>query len=183
MSETTKRRANATMDQKWLDGRLLTTVAGHPAIVFDPGKASATNRARAMAFGWQQRLADAGAVERTDREGVIRTDVEMNQLRYARIAALAAHYESGTEDWRLQPTREAGVDAGLTLMAIMRWRGIDVDAANALVDGLATKREITRAEALRAFAQAKQVAEAMAAIKAERASVDAEDLCAEIEAA
>lgn len=180
MSETTKRRANAAMAQAWVDGKLETRIAGHPAVVFDPAKASATNRARAMAFGWQQRIADAGAVER-EKDGVIRTPVEMNQLRYSRIAALVAHYESGTEEWR---TRVAAADdGGLTIQAIMRWRGVGVDEANALVASVAEKRGIDRAAALRVFAGTKQVSEAMAAIRAERATVDGDDLLAEIEGA
>lgn len=180
MATETKRRANAVMAQRWLDGRLVTSIAGHPDVMFDPAKASATNRARAMNFGWQQRIADAGAVEKADKEGAIRTPIELNQMRYARITALVGHYESGTEDWAMRATG-GGVDAGLTIQAIMRWRECTLDEANGLVDALATKREVDRTAALRLFAGTKQVADAIAAIRAERATVDGDDLLSELE--
>lgn len=178
----TRKRANNTLRQKWVDGSLITEVllAGNVlgSATLDVEKVSATNRARFMKFGVQQRIADGGAVEREVERGgekIRRTDAEMAQMRLERVTALVNHYSTGTEEWALR-VAAAGVDAGLTIMAIMAWKACDVTAANAYVDNLAAKRGIERVEALRLFAGTKQVADEMAKIRAARATVDGDDL-------
>jgi hypothetical protein len=100
----------------------------------------------------------------------------------ARMEAIARHMESGTAEWTMRASGGgSGPDAGLIVQAMVQ-SGIatDVDDANAKLAALATKRGIERKEALRLFGQTKQVLDAIAAIKAARSSVNAEDLLSEI---
>lgn len=179
-------RKNGVMTQRWLDGRLETVVhgtsGGDVSIVFDPARASATNRARAMAFGWQQRLADAGAIETTDAYGNEVPAAQRADQRANRLTALRDHYETGTEEWRLVSRAATGApDAGLTILAMIR-AGLasDANGANGMVAGIAAKRGIDRSAALRLWAGSDRVAAAIAEIKAERAPVSAADLEAEL---
>jgi len=177
-------RKNATMAQRWVDGKLETTIigasGGDAVIVFDPNKASAANRARAMGFGWQQRLADAGAIESTDKDGNPIPAPQRADRRLARITALRDHYESGSDVWEVRARAEGGVDAGLTILAMIRAGfAADVEAANGMIERGAAKRGIERAAMLRVWAGADKIVAAVAAIKAERSTVDADDLAAE----
>jgi hypothetical protein len=179
-----KRKVNTTITHRVIEGKMEFTVHGGvnlAPIVFDPGKASATNRARAMLHGWIQRVSDGGAIERADKEGNLRSKEELAAMRHARMLAIVNHYEAGTDDWTIRPVAQ-GVDAGMTIQGIIRaGLATDVDGANGLVERLATKRGIDRTASLRLWAASDKVARAIAEIRAERASGNAEELLAEIE--
>ena len=105
----------------------------------------------------------------------------MLALKREKMEALIQHYESGTTEWRVKRAAGgAGRDtSGITLQAMQRvWPDKDCEA---LAWRMEQKRGISRREAYAEFAKTRQVAEAIAAIKAERATVDSDDLLAEME--
>ena len=89
---------------------------------------------------------------------------------------------SGSTDWNLRAAASPGVDAGLTIQAMMRALGKDLDAVEALIAATQAKPGVERAGALKIWADAKQVAQAILDIKRERAAggADASDLEAEM---
>ena len=105
----------------------------------------------------------------------------MLKLKREKMEALILNYETGTPDWRL-PRASGGASrdtSGITLQAMQRvWPDKDCEA---LAWRLEQKRGISRREAYAEFAKTKQVAEAIAAIKAERATIDSDDLLAEMD--
>lgn len=145
---------------------------------FDRTKASAANRVHAELHGWIQRIADKAAILRDPETGLAATP----ETKFNRMKELAEHYETGSAEW--SPKRsasEGGADAGLIITAMTRaLTGGDIDKANTLVQGLADKRAIDRKAALREWAKTKQVADAIAQIRAERATGNADDLIGEI---
>ena len=154
---------------------------GLPSLKFDLRKVSEINRNRAAAVGFADvRIVNAAAISRNAPDGSIRSATEMLKLKRERMEALIQHYESGTVEWRVK--RAAGGESrdtsGITLQAMKRvWPDKDCEA---LAWRLEQKRGITRREAYAEFAKTKQVAEAIAAIKAERATIDSDDLLAEM---
>lgn len=132
-----KQRANSAYIFNVEDGKMVWTYPGIGRIEFDPNKASATNRARAMAYGWKQRINDAAALD-AGPDG--RVDA---QAKFDEQKRLVEYYESGAEEWALKST---GIGAGATayvtqaLVAIGQYQGFDVsttELANAFVKRLA----------------------------------------------
>ena len=155
---------------------------GLPSLKFDLRKVSEINRNRAAAVGFSDvRIVNAAAISRNAPDGSVRSPAEMLKLKREKMEALIQHYESGTTEWRVKrasggTTRDT---SGITLQAMQRvWPDKDCEA---LAGQLEQKRGISRREAYAEFAKTKQVAEAIAAIKAERATVDSDDLLAEME--
>lgn len=155
---------------------------GLPSLKFDLRKVSEINRNRAAAVGFADvRIVNAAAISRNAPDGSVRSAAEMLKLKREKMEALIQHYESGTTEWRVKrasggTTRDT---SGITLQAMQRvWPDKDCEA---LAGQLEQKRGISRREAYAEFAKTKQVAEAIAAIKAERATVDSDDLLAEME--
>jgi hypothetical protein len=176
-----KAKVNSTITHAVVDGKLEFTILGAGKIVFDPNKVSAANRARAMVHGFIQRISDGGAVSRADAEGRIIPAEQLAAARFERMSAITAHLESGSDDWNIRAPAARGVDAGLTIRAMIRaGLAADVDAANGLVDRLATKRDVDRAAALRVWATSDKVAKAIAEIRADDAPTGADDLLAEL---
>lgn len=155
---------------------------GMPSLKFDLRKVSEINRNRAAAVGFADvRIVNAAAISRNAPDGSVRSPTEMLKLKREKMEALIQHYESGTTEWRVKRT-SGGTSrdtSGITLQAMQRvWPDKDCEA---LAFRLEQKRGISRREAYAEFAKTKQVAEAIAAIKAERATVDSDDLLAEME--
>lgn len=155
---------------------------GMADLVLDMSKLHPDIIKRAACVGMAQvRIIDAAAVSRADADGNVRSAGEMLTLKRERMEALVAHYMTGTSEWSQK--RAAGGTtrdtSGITLQAMQRvWPDKDCEA---LAWRLEQKRGISRREAYAEFAKTKQVAEAIAAIKAERATVDSDDLLAEME--
>lgn len=162
--------------------RVTFEVRGADPIVLDMTKLHPDIIKRAACVGMAQvRIIDAAAVSRADADGNVRSAGEMLTLKRERMEALVAHYMTGTSEWSQK--RAAGDGAkdtsGITLQAMRRvWPGKDCEG---LAFKLETKRGISRKEAYAEFAKTKEVAAAIAAIKAERATVSADDLLDEME--
>lgn len=155
---------------------------GMQDLVLDMSKLHPDVIKRAACVGMTQvRIIDAAAVSRADADGNVRSAAEMLTLKRERMEALVAHYMTGTSEWTQK--RAAGGwtkdTSGITLQAMRRvWPDKDCEG---LAFKLETKRGISRKEAYAEFAKTKEVAAAIAAIKAERATVSADDLLDEME--
>lgn len=157
-------------------------ILGAPDLVLDMTKLHPDVIKRAACVGMAQvRIIDAAAVSRADADGNVRTAAEMLTLKRERMEALVAHYMTGTAEWTQKRASGSGAKdtSGLTLQAMRRvWPDKDCEG---LAFKLEQKRRITRKEAYAEFAKTKEVAAAIAAIKAERATVSADDLLGEMD--
>ena len=157
-------------------------VRGMADLVLDMTKLHPDIIKRAACVGMAQvRIIDAAAISRQDEDGAIRSPGTMLMLKRVKMEELALHYMTGTNEWnRKRAAGSEGRDnSGITLQAMKRvWPDKDCEA---LAWRLEQKRGITRREAYAEFAKTKQVAEAIAAIKAERATLDSDDLLSEME--
>ena len=155
---------------------------GMQDLVLDMTKLHPDVLKRAAAVGMAQvRIIDAAAVSRDDGAGGVRSVAEMLELKRERMEALIAHYMTGTAEWTQKRASGTGTKdtSGITLQAMRRvWPDKDCEG---LAFKLETKRGISRKEAYAEFAKTKEVAAAIAAIKAERATVSADDLLDEME--
>jgi hypothetical protein len=171
-------KKNATVGTM-LDGGVLTlTVTGFPPIVVDSEKLHPNIQLGAMMRGLKQRLENAAALERNRETGRSATPEE----KYNAIRELANWVTQG-DQWEAPRATGRGrvFNVGAVVMGMMRAARIDLDTANARIDGLAAKRDITREEAAKVWAATKDVAIAMAEIRAESAPEGADDLLAELE--
>ena len=166
MSKIDKKRANSIITVSRFGNKLTFAFAGVGQFVFDPDKVSAENRARAMIHGFEQRIRDAAALSVDRDTGRSATAQEKHDA----ARRIADHLMSGSTDWNLRAAASPGVDAGLTIQAMMRALGKDLDAVEALIAATCTKRGVERAGALKIWADAKQVAQAILDIKRERAA-------------
>jgi len=156
---------------------------GLPSLFFNLRKVSEVNMRRAAAVGFSDvRIVNAAAISRNAPDGSVRSPAEMLKLKREKMEALILNYETGTPEWRLPRATGGGGKrdlSGITLQAMQRvWPDKDCEA---LAWRLEQKRGISRREAYAEFAKTKQVAEAIAAIKAERATIDSDDLLAEMD--
>lgn len=186
----TKKRANSVYTYRVADGKQVFDFGTIGTITFDPDKASAENRARAMAHGFKQRIVDAGALE-AGADGKVDPVAKFNEMH-----RVAEHLMSGSADWNLR-TGEGGGGVSYVTKALMRLRtygGQDVstaDKANAWVKALAesTKPEVVKygfkgqVGKARTWLEAnsKRIAETIKAIKEEEvaaasAGVDADEM-------
>lgn len=182
MSKTDKKRVNSIITVSRFDNKLTFAFAGVGQFVFDPDRVSAENRARAMMHGFEQRIRDAAALSVDRDTGRSATAQEKHDA----ARRIADHLMSGSTDWNLRAAASPGVDAGLTILALMRVRGLDIDGANALVDKIASAKGLDRKAVLANMATKNaEIIRATADIKAERAAqsgIDAVDMLAEMEA-
>jgi hypothetical protein len=158
-------------------------IRGGDNLVLDMTKLHPDIIRRAACVGMAQvRIIDAAAVSRDAGAGGIRTAGEMLELKRGRMKALIDHYMTGTDEWNRKRAAGGGATkdtSGITLQAMRRvWPDKDCEG---LAFKLETKRGITRKEAYAEFAKTKEVAAAIAAIKAERATVSADDLLDEMD--
>ena len=151
------------------------------AFTFHIGQVSAVCADRATLHGFIQRISDGAAMSRDQTTGLPATP----EATFARMKSIAEHYMSGTDDWGMKAAagvrKAKGFDVGAVVMALVR-AGLanDVDGANALIDGIATKRGVDRTAAAKVWAGAKEVAQAIADAVAEKAPSGAEALLAEM---
>lgn len=175
-----KVKSNSVVTHSMQDGKIVFTVRDAGKLTFDPDKVSAENRARAMIHGFVQRISDGAALSRDTTTGLSATP----EAKLARMQLIADHLQSGATEWALRVAAPREDDAGLRLQGIMRGMGVDLDAAEKLVAGLATKRGIDRDAAIKIWAASDKVARAIVEIKAERTAkgaTDADALLAEID--
>lgn len=177
-NETTKKaRAGSIISTQRMDGKLIFTVAGAGTLTLDPDKVSAENRSRAMYHGFEQRVRDAGALLRNTDNGASATP----QDKLEAMRRITDHLMSGATEWNVKSAGGGSRDdSGLTLMALMRVRGLDIDGANALVDKIAAAKGLERKAVLANMRDKNaDIIRATAEIKAERAAkaaIDVSDL-------
>ena len=134
--------------------RVVFTISdGGEPLVLDMSKVSEAVRIRAAMVGMAQvRIVDAAAISAEDPDdGHIRSAAERMELKRERMAALIAHYETGTEEWKRTGGGEGGAKS-LTIEAIANLAyGGAYDLAEGAVDKLAEKKGKTRAKLLADF--------------------------------
>lgn len=170
-----KQRSNSAYAFAIKDGKLTWTYPDLGTLTFDPDKASAVNRARAMVFGFKQRINDAAALD-AGPDG--KTDPK---AKFAEQQRMIEHLESGTDDWNLKPAADRGNASYVTqaLVALGTYQGKDVsdaEKANAFVkqvaqiEKLKLKGEMGKARAW-LEANSKQIRDKIAEIRASEAPV------------
>lgn len=159
---------------------------GGEPLVLDMNKVHASIVARAALVGMAQvRIVDAAAVSATDKEGNIRSNAERMALKRARMAALIAHYESGSDQWTIRQS-SGPADVGITMEAIAAVLGIALSDVAARLDRMAEKVGVERKKILADLATDEKVAAEMDRIRAERRKnapkkVDTSALLAELQ--
>ena len=177
-----KAKSNSVCTSVVRDGNIVITVNGAagPELILYPSRVSTACREQAMLRGLNQSAINKAAIERDKETGRPATP----QTKYDAVADRVEYLNSGAEPWSsaTRAARAPGFDGGLVIMAMIRaGLAADVDAANGMVDKLATKREIERNAALKTWAETKEVAKAIMAIKIERLPLSAAGLVAELE--
>lgn len=118
---------------------------------------------RAALHGMIQRISDRAAIGRNPETGKPASPAE----KLAAMQALAAHYAAGSADWSPARSEGGGNEGGITLRALARVQGVEVDVMRARVAEQAEKRGITPKAYLARVAGAEAVVRAIAAIRAE----------------
>lgn len=165
----TKPKRNSVITTRVEAGVLTFTVLGIGELRFDPTKAHRSMRDHAEVHGWFQRIPDAAALSKDVDTGM----PAGRQIKYDKMRAVIAHYESGADQWNLRVAApvERPLDVGLVILAMMRAypeRIATVDNANARIDKMASARSIDRMSAARVWLETREVSAAYAAILAER---------------
>ena len=164
------------------DGTALVEVKGHPALTFNPMKASLLNRNYAQQFGWDNRIKNKTSVTADKATGKVDT-----AEKYKLAKALIEFYEQGGDEWEMRSaggTREGGTDAGLVLQALMNVKGWTLDECNAKVGKMAEAKKCERKDVLTSLAKNPDIMREVTDIKAKRAaasSVDAVSLLDELD--
>ena len=128
-----KVKSNSVMTVKQMDGKLVFAFLGAGEFAFDPDKASAENRARAMMYGFKQRIADGAALSRDTETGKAATPEE----KMAEARKIADHYMTGSTDWALKVAeRQEGDGTWLAkaLVALGKAAGVNTVALVTAMD-------------------------------------------------
>jgi hypothetical protein len=164
-------------------GTVTFEVKGHESIVLDMSKLHPDIIKRAALAGMAQvRIVDAAAVGMTDDEGNILSESDRIEMKYARMAALVDHYHTGTSEWTVRGSGTGG-NRSITIEAIARVKSMSYEDAVSAVDKFAEAKGLDRKKALAKFRESRQVAEAISAIRAERApapKADADEMLKEL---
>lgn len=202
MTETTqpaatpKKRANSAAIFTVQDGKLTWDYGPLGKAVFDPNKASAENRARAMLHGFKQRIGDKAALEADPATGKTSPAEKL-----AKQLQIIEHLESGSTDWNMKAGGGGGNVSYVTraLVRLGVYSGTDVsdptkalafikslaDSPHPKIVALGFKGQTGKVRDW--LERSTKIAEAIEAIKAEeRASapaVDPDALLEEIEEA
>jgi hypothetical protein len=112
----TKPKSNSVITHS-VEGSVITmTVLGAGTVTLDTAAVSAACRDRAAIHGFIQRLSDGAAMSRDPETGKPATA----EAKLARIQAIADHYATGTDEWRLRVAVGGTSDGGLLFRALMR---------------------------------------------------------------
>lgn len=104
---------------------------GEPDYIFDAETCTPSLRAYAEMHGWEQRLGDAAALSRKQKDGAVITITEA--MRRSEIVALGDYYMNGACVWNVGRTNAESP----TIRAIATAKGITYAEADALVKALA----------------------------------------------
>lgn len=132
-----KRRANSAYLFTEQDGKMVFDFGAIGKATFDPDKASAQNRARAMKHGFKQRIIDAAALSADAATGKTSPAEKL-----AEMIRVIEHLESGSTEWNLTAKAGGGSVSYVTraLVRLGTFAGVDVstpDKANAYVKSIA----------------------------------------------
>lgn len=93
-----KKRENSVVTTRLTDdGRIVFNVLGAGEFTFDPDSTHAAIRRHAMLHGFVQRISDKAAKGKDPETGLPVSP----QVKFDAMQAMARHYESGTDQWRL----------------------------------------------------------------------------------
>lgn len=124
-----KVKSNSIVTHELLEGGIIRfTVVGVGSFDFDPRLAHTTNRERAEAHGWVQRISDRAAMSRDPKTGIAATAQE----KHDGMKSLADHYASGAEAWSTSrgPSAPRQIPA---ILAVAQLRGITYAEAEVIV--------------------------------------------------
>jgi len=155
-----------------------TFKVGAQSVTFHPDMVDPTLRTRAELHGWKQRISDKAALSRDPKTGRSATAEE----KFAAVAAIIAHYESGTEKWEMERTGGGGggrSEASYILQALANVQGVDVKTMSERVATNAEKRGVSVDAYLKKVATNADVATEVARIK-HGDSLDADDILDEL---
>ncbi|HQR20750.1 MAG TPA: hypothetical protein PKV98_07780 [Burkholderiaceae bacterium] len=176
--QDSKKRANSAYVYRMMDGRHEWDYGQGRIVTCSPEKGSAAARHFLLNYGIKQWIQDGGAVSADERG---RVDP---QAKYEGMLERAQLIESGVDQLLRRGGGIKGDDTGLTVLALMRVRKLDIDGANALIDKIAAKNGIERKAVIANMATKNpDIIRAVGEIKAERAAksaVDAGDLLDEM---
>ncbi len=99
-------------------------------IVLAVADVHADNQVHAVGHGLMQRLGDAAAIPRTQKDGSVITVTEA--MRHAEVLALRNHYASGSPDWNMKGGTRAAPE-NTTIRAIATKLGVTYAEAEAEV--------------------------------------------------
>ena len=162
-----KRRANSAYTHTILNGcHTFDFGQAIGKLTFDPAKASAENRARAMMHGFKQRIIDAAALE-AGADGKVDVAAKFSEMK-----RIVDHLESGAVEWNVKTADGERGSASLVSQALVRiGKATDLVAANEMVKKLAAdKFEGKIGKAREHLATATKVREAIRAIEDESAA-------------
>lgn len=114
------------------EGTVTFRVLGKADLVLHADKLHPDILKRAALVGMAQvRIVDAAAVGVADKDGNIIPAAERVEMKYANMAALIEHYESGTSEW--SRVGQGGGGKSITIEAIAAVQGKDYDTVEAEV--------------------------------------------------
>lgn len=175
--QDSKKRANSAYVYRMMDGRHEWDYGQGRIVTCNPDKGSAAARHFLLNYGIKQWVQDGGAVSADERG---RVDP---QAKYEGMLERAQLIESGVDQLLRRGGGTKGDDTGLTIMALMRVKGWDIDQAKAQIDKIALAKGLERKDVLANLAKNPEIIRAVGEIKAERAAksaIDAGDLLDEM---
>ncbi len=182
----TKPKANSIITSRFDTDRntIIFTVKDQGDVELDLSKVHEDNMRQAAIHGWNQRIPDAAAIGRTDKDGRIIPEAERTRIKFERMNELCRHYESGTDRWNRTAEGDGSGGRALTIEAIARVQGIAYAEAVRRVEALAEHKHggDTKA-ALAVLRKAGAIQAAMAEIRAERepkTDLNAEEMLSEL---
>jgi hypothetical protein len=144
---------------------------GRTPITVNLDTLSENNKLYAALYGISVRVNRAAAIERLDENGTMRSDAEMERLKYERMSAVAGHLNNPDNDsWEIRARGEGGNES-LVVAALMRVKGVDETEAKAIIARFGVKHGIDAAAAAKRVGLIKEVGDMIATIRAERAGV------------
>lgn len=99
---------------------LVFTVSGFGTLALPMSALSTAVATKAMLHGLEQRIRDAGAVPRADKDGNIIPAEEHARMKWERMSRLVEHYLTGTADWSIAPAGDTGPKGGILFKALCR---------------------------------------------------------------
>lgn len=174
---TGKKRANAVVQVGMVGDKMLFTVAGVGVIELNIPNIAPANRAKAELHGWKQRVSDAAAIPCNPDTGKPATPAE----KFAAMSAIVEHYNSGSADWSIKRA-EGGRDTGaIVVQALANLKGKSIEEMARQIGELAARSGVEPAAIIKRLAGNADVIREVAAIRAARVGVDADDLLSELE--